>query len=111
MEQNRGPRNTSVPIWSIHYGKGYKTTCFPSSSLVKEPTCNEGDAGDTGSNAELGRSPGGRNDSPLTYSCWEIPQRSLMGYSLQGCKESATPEQMHFTHIPDYTTEKGQSLP
>ena len=37
-------------------------------------------------------------------------QSSLMGYSSQSCKESAMPEQMHMTHIQDYTTEKGQSL-
>ena len=38
----------------------------------------------------LGRSPGGGNDNPLQYSWLENPhgQRSLVGYSLWGCKES-----------------------
>lgn len=31
------------------YDKGYKTTGFSSSLKVKEPTCNEGDAGNAGS--------------------------------------------------------------
>ena len=38
----------------------------------------------------LGRSPGGGHDNPLQYSCLENPhgQRSLAGFSPQGCKES-----------------------
>ena len=37
----------------------------------------------------LGRCPGGGNGYPLQYSCPENPrgQRSLVGYSLWGCKE------------------------
>ena len=37
-----------------------------------------------------GRFPGGGNDNPLQYSCWENPhgQRSLVGYSLWNHKES-----------------------
>ena len=38
----------------------------------------------------LGRSPGGGHGNPLQYSCLENlhGQRSLAGYSPQGCKES-----------------------
>ena len=38
----------------------------------------------------LGRSPGGGHDKPPRYSCLENPQRqrSLMGHSPWGCKES-----------------------
>ena len=44
---------------------------FPSGSVGKESTCNEGDAGDMGSISELGGSPGGGNGNPLQYSCLE----------------------------------------
>jgi len=42
----------------------------------KESTCNAGDAGDSGSTRGSGRFLGGRNSSPLQYSCipaWKIP--------------------------------------
>ena len=48
----------------------------------------------------LGRedSPGEGNGNPLQYSCLENPhgQRSLVGYSPRGCKESDRTEQLHF---------------
>ena len=34
---------------------------------------NRGDAGDSGSVPELGRSPGGGNGNPLQYSCLQNP--------------------------------------
>ena len=42
----------------------------------------------------LGRFPGGGNGNPLQYSCLENPhgQRSLMGHSPWGFKESYTTE-------------------
>ena len=42
----------------------------------------------------LGRSPGGRHDNPLQYSCLESPhgQRSLVGYSPWDCKDLDTTE-------------------
>ena len=42
----------------------------------------------------LGRSVGGEHDSMFQYSCLENPRgkRSLVGYSLLGCKESDTTE-------------------
>ena len=53
-------------------------------------------AGDLGSLPELGRSPGGGHGNPLQYSCLENPygQRSLVGYSPWGGKESNTAEQL-----------------
>ena len=62
----------------------------------KESACNVGDGGgsDMYSIPGLGRYPGEGNGYPLPFSCWEKPhgQRSLVGYSPQGCKESETTE-------------------
>ena len=68
---------------------------FPGSSAGKESTCN---AGDLSSIPGLGRSPGGRYGNPLQYSCLDNPhgQRSLVGCSPWGRKESDTTEQLHF---------------
>ena len=41
--------------------------------MVKNPPASVGDAGDTGSIPKLRRSPGGRNENPLQYSCLENP--------------------------------------
>ena len=61
---------------------------FSSESMVKNPPAN---AGDLDSIPGLGRSPGGGHDNTLLYSCLENPQgqRSLVGYSPRGLKESA----------------------
>ena len=58
--------------------------------MVKNPSANAGDIKDTGLIPGLGRFPGEGHDNPLQYSCLENPygQRSLAGYSPQGCKES-----------------------
>ena len=66
---------------------------FPSGSVGKEYTCNEGDLG---SISELGRSPGGGHGNPLQYSCLENPhgQRSLVNHSLWGLKELDMTEQL-----------------
>ena len=62
---------------------------FSGGSDGKASTYN---AGDLGSPPELGRSPGGGHGNPLQYSCLENPygQRSLVGYSPCGGKESNT---------------------
>ena len=51
----------------------------------------------------LGRSPGGEHDNPIQYSCLKNPhrQRSLVGYSPWGRKESDTTEQLS-TAQPKY---------
>ena len=48
------------------------STC-PGSTVGKESTANAGDAGDTGSMPELGRSPEGGNGNPVQYSCLGNP--------------------------------------
>ena len=59
---------------------------FPSGSNSKESACN---LGDQGSVLGLGRSHGGWHVNLLQYFCLENShrQRSLVGYSPQGCKE------------------------
>ena len=44
----------------------------------------------------VGRSPGGGRDNSLQYSCLENPhsQRSLAGYSPQGCEELDVTERL-----------------
>ena len=52
-----------------------------------------GNAEDTDQSLDLGRSPGEGNGTPLQYSCVETfmhGQRSLVGYSPWGLKESDT---------------------
>ena len=65
--------------------------------MVKNPPANSGDTGDLGSIPGSGRSPGVGNDNPLQYF---LPgkfhgQRSLVGYSPWGHKESDTTEQLN----------------
>jgi len=69
---------------------------FPHGSAGKESACN---VGDLGSIPELGRSPGGGHGNPLQYSCLENPhgQRSLVGFSPQGHKESDMTTTKHST--------------
>ena len=66
---------------------------FPGGSDGKEPACN---GGDLGLIPGLGRSPGGGHGSPFQYSWLENPhgQRSLVGYSPWGYKESDTTERL-----------------
>ena len=72
---------------------------FPSSSDSKESACN---AGDLGSIPGLGRSPGeGTGYTPVFLPGEFHGQRSLVGCSPQGCKESDTTERLHFHfHFP-----------
>ena len=62
-------------------------TSFPGGSDSKESACS---AGNLSLIPGLGRSPGGGHGNPFQYSCLENPQgqRSLVGYSPCGCKES-----------------------
>ena len=66
--------------------------------MVKESICNMGELGLT---PGLGRAPGGGHGNPLQHSCLENPhgQRSLLGYSLWGHKESDTTEQLKPAYI------------
>ena len=64
---------------------------FLVAQMVKKSACN---AGDLGLIPGLGKSPGGGLGNPLQYSCLENPhgQRTLVGYSPWGRKESDTTE-------------------
>ena len=75
-------------------------TGFPGGSAVKNPPVN---AGDAGSNLELGRSPGEGNGNPLQYSCLENHhgQRSLVGCSPRGLKRVTEHTHTH-THTLDF---------
>ena len=66
---------------------------FPGSSAGKDSAYN---AGDPSLISGLGRSPGGGHGNPLQCSCLENPhgQKSLVGYSPWGHKESDTTEQL-----------------
>ena len=69
---------------------------FPGDSDRKESACH---AGDLGLIPGLERSPEEGNANPLQYSCLDNPhgQRSLVGYSSWGCKESDTTERLSTT--------------
>ena len=69
---------------------------FPGGTDGKESSCH---VGDLGSIPGLGRSPGGGHGNPLQYSCLENThgQRSLVGYSPWGHRESDMTERL--THI------------
>ena len=58
--------------------------------VVNNSPANAGDVRDASSIPGLGRCPGRGQGNPLQYSCLENPhgQRSLVGYSPQGCTES-----------------------
>ena len=62
--------------------------------MVNNAPANAGDIRDAGSTPGSGRSPGEGNGNPFQYSCLQNPtarlpgQRSLMGYSPRGRKES-----------------------
>ena len=66
---------------------------FPCGSDRKESSCN---VGDMGLIPGLGRSLEGGHGNPLLHSCLENPhgQRSLVGYSPWGRKESDTTERL-----------------
>ena len=60
---------------------------FPGGWVVKTLPANAGDTGDAGSIPGSGRSLEGGNGNPLQYCCLGNPmERSLAGYSPQGCR-------------------------
>ena len=72
---------------AVVFGGSGGSRGFPGGSDNKEPTYN---AGDLGLIPGSGRSPGEGNGNPLQYSSYG--QRSLVGYSPWGRKESDTAE-------------------
>ena len=69
--------------------QGFRSSCRASlvAQMVKNPPAMRETLGLI---PESGRCPGEGNDNPLQYSCLENShgQRSLVGYSPGGCKES-----------------------
>ena len=74
---------------------------FPGGSDGKASAYN---AEDPSSIPGSGRSPGEGNSNPLKYPCMENfhGQRSLVGYSPWGRKESATTERLTLTYLIRY---------
>ena len=72
--------------------------------VVKISPANAGDVRHAGLIPRSGRSPGGGHGNPLQYSCLENPhgQRSLVGYSPWGHKESNTTEQISTHSLEAY---------
>ena len=60
--------------------------------VVKNPPANAGDARDSGLISGLGRSPGGGHGNPALLPEKPHGQKSLLGYSPWGFKESDTTE-------------------
>ena len=66
--------------------------------VVKNPPASVGDLGDPGSISDSGRSPGGGHGNTLQYG-ESHGQRSLVGYSPWGRKESDTTKATQHVHI------------
>ena len=83
----------------------------PGGSDIKESTCN---VGDLSSIPGLGKTPGGGHGNTLQYSCLENPhgQRSLVGCSPCGLKESDRTEQLNSAQqlVPRATEKETQKL-
>ena len=59
--------------------------------MVKNPSVNARDLGDSGSISGLGRSPGGGHGNPLQYSCLENPMdRGTWWVTVQRVAKSQT---------------------
>ena len=80
-------------VWSFSFITFEMKTSLPWWLRGKESACKEGDPG---SIPGSGRSPGGGNGNPLQYSCPEKShgQKSLVGYSPKGHKESDMTERL-----------------
>ena len=78
---------------------------FPGGSYVKESACNKGELG---SIPALGKSSGGGHGKPLQYSRLGNPhgQKSLVGYSPCGHKESEMTEWLNTAQQNTFFKEK-----
>ena len=82
----------------------HRCTGFPGGAVVPNLPTSAGAAGDEGSIPGAGRSPGEGNGNPFQYSCLDKNgQRSLLGYSPWGHKESDMTEQCTHTHTHTHT--------
>ena len=77
-----------------------QTEVFLGGVSGKEPACQSRRHRRPGFIPGSERSPGGGHGNPLQYSCLENPhgKRSLLGYSLRGCKELDTTDMTEHTH-------------
>ena len=77
---------------------------FPGGTVGKNLPTSAGDARDMGLISGWERSTGEGNGNPLKYSCLgkSHGQRSLVGYSPWGCKESNMTDHTH-THTYTHT--------
>ena len=64
--------------------------------MVKNPPAKAGDAGDVGLIPGSGKSPAVGNGIPVFLPGKFHGERSLLGYSPWGCKESDMTERLHF---------------
>ena len=70
---------------------------FSGGAVARNPPANEGDAEDSGSIPESGRSPGAGNGTPLQYSCLENPMdRGAWWAAVHGVAKSRTRLHFHF---------------
>ena len=98
---------------SITNSRSSPKLMFPGSSDSKASAYN---VGDLGSIPGLGRSPEEGNATHSRIIAWKIPlQRSLVGYSPWGCKESDTTEDFTFFHMstivwPQVNSREGTQL-
>ena len=80
----------------MSYGSVNFKLGFPGGSVVKNPTANAGDAGDTGSIPGLGRSPGVGSGNLLQYSCLKNPiDRGAWWATVHGVAKSPTLSSTH----------------
>ena len=94
------------------YGRVSLTQGFAGGAVVKNLPANAEEGRDTDSISGSGRSPGGGRGNPFQYSSLENPtERSLVGYSPQGRKESDTTEATQQTRKFDSSSEKWVNLP
>ena len=88
--------NTTVYLSNLQLKGGASQVVI----MVKNPPANAGDITDADLIPGSGRSPGVGRGNPFQYSCLENSmdrgashgQRSLVGYSSQGCKKLDTTE-------------------
>ena len=81
-----------ITIYILIYHCFLKVKGLPHGSVSTETACSPGDIGDVGSIPELGRSPGGKNSTPVFLPGKSHGQRSLTSYILKGYKELDTTE-------------------
>ena len=99
--ESQGPRSlVGCGLWGRTVGHDWHDLAAAAAvrnSAGKESNCN---AGDPSLIPGSGRSPGRGHGNPLQYSCLENPhgQRSLVGYSPWGCKESDMTERLSTAH-------------